>query len=248
MMKKQHFDIAFIIPLEPRFFSLIQMFLRTTRSHYPTEQLPEIQIFGWITRGSLRIVLRFEAKSFNPEMFSWFQSWIQALNAEVVELESLDPKSKEKFLAKIKSTSEVIFTGNYDMERAVEELKTRFQRFHGTRKSPRFDDSLKVSFKVFKDFVGEYTDNISFGGMFIRGRTDLPPKSRVEIVLELPGMEEKIHAIAEVIHIIPREGGLGGGKKAVSGSGFQFVEFLDDGESRLREYIKKHFVGNGFRR
>lgn len=242
-MPQKYYDIAFIIPLEPRFFSLTQMFLRTTRSHFTVQQLPEVQIFGWVKGGSLRVILRFDAVSFEPVMLSWFQSWVQALNAEMIELENLDSRGRNQIIARIKMAAEVIYTGSYDIERAVEDLKTRFIRTHGTRKQPRFSDRLKVLVKTVKDSIGEHTENISFGGMFVRGETNLPPRSRVEVSLELPGMRETVNVIAEVVHVQPPTGGSPEMTRP-AGSGFQFVEFINDGEAKLRKYIRKNLIGN----
>ena len=243
-MAKKFFDVVVVIPLEPRFFTLIRMFLKTTRSHYSPTELLEIQIFGWIKGGSLRVILRFDARTFEPAMLAWFQSWVQALNAEVIELESYDGPAQEKILRRIKTTSEAIFIGDYSFDRALDEIKARFNRHHGTRRQPRFADNLRISFREFKDFIGEYTGNISYGGMFIRGRTDLPPRSRVEVVLDLPGTAGGVKAIAEVVHVVPLKTVRDFDDKSVSGCGFQFVEFLNDGEILLKDYIRKNFIRN----
>ena len=237
-MGKDFFDIAFIIPFKSRFFTLIRMFLKTTRQHFPPSQLPEIQIYGSSGENTLRILLRFNMNLFQPAMLAWFQSWIQALNIEVAELESVSAEDREAILDTFQSTSDVVFTGQYDLDQAVEEIRTTFLRNQRVRKLERFPDNLRVTFRTHRDFIGEYADNISSGGMFIRGRTDLPPRSRVEIVLELPGTAGEVKAIAEVVHVVA--GGRGeGDQDAVSGCGIQFVEFLNDSESRLKQYIQR---------
>lgn len=234
---KEHFDIALIVPVESRLFPVIQMFLKVTRAHYSTQHLPEIHIYGSVSNGEIRILLRFRFRSFLPSMLQWLSGWIQVLNMGIIELESYDVYTRETILTKFQNTSDIAFTGEYDLDQAIEELKTKFARTHGVRKHHRFREKLKVYFRMERDFIGEYTDNISYGGMFIRGRTDISPRSRMEVQLELPGMTDRVNAIVEVIHVIPRDHLDAPQAERVTGFGVRFVSFLSGGEETFGRYL-----------
>jgi len=72
------------------------------------------------------------------------------------------------------------------------------------RNSKRFRVHLSVRYEVAREFVVEYAQNLSSGGLFIRGTTDLKPLERVPVQIELPGFS-KFLITAEVAHILTPE-------------------------------------------
>ena len=237
-MGKEFYEIAYIIPYIAKSFNSVRDFLKSARSNFPLEDLPEIQLYNWIGSGSLGVVFRFRFGSFIPSMLQWFNPWIKDLEIDVIELESFNIKEREGILKKFDLTSDAKFTGNYDLNRALEAIKGRASPIKSVRKEQRLAARLKVRFKSAQEFVDEYTENISFGGMFIQGKTDISLKSRIEVILVLPDSDKEVKAIAEVVHIVTDEmvGLLSGDR--VPGFGVQFIEILDDGEKLIREYVK----------
>lgn len=234
---KKFFDIILVIPIESRQFPVIQMFLRTTRAHYSLEQLPEIHLYGSIAESELRVLLRFDFRMFLPSMLHWLSGWIQVLNIGIIELESYHPSSREEILDRITNSSEFVYSGEYDFDYVIDVLKTKFSRSHGVRRHPRFREKLKVHFRIENDYVGEYTANISAGGMFIRGRTNVATRSRMEVSLALPGQNSPVSALVEVIHIIPEDVVFIPDEERAFGFGVRFVSFLNDGEFVLGNYL-----------
>jgi hypothetical protein len=55
------------------------------------------------------------------------------------------------------------------------------------RRDPRFNVRLNVKFETAMDFITEYAENLSRGGMFVRGAHQLDPRQQVTVEIELPG-------------------------------------------------------------
>jgi len=238
-MAKEFFEIAFIIPFASRVFPKIRSFLKTARTRFKQDELLEIHIYSWIGGNSVGVVLRFNFESFIPSMFKWFASWIQELRMEIIELENFGKQEKEAMLKKFEMTSDAKFTGQYNLDHALDEIEGRFSRQVGIRREQRLPVRLTIKFRTGKALAREYSENISYGGIFIRGRTDLPLRSRLEVVFQLPGTDEEIKAVGEVVHIVSQEKvDLIDGDR-VPGCGVHFVEFIGDGETRLKDYLEK---------
>ncbi|MCX5858346.1 MAG: PilZ domain-containing protein [Proteobacteria bacterium] len=238
-MAREFFEIAFIIPFASRVFPQIKSFLKTARTRFKQEELPQLHIFSWIGGNSVGVVFRFSYEHFVPSMIKWFAGWIQELRMEIIELENFGRQEKEAVLKKFEMTSDVKFTGNYNLDHALNEVEGRFSRLVGMRREQRLPVRLTVKFRTGKALEREYSENISYGGMFIRGRTDLPLRTKLEVVFKLPGTEQEIKAVAEVVHIVSQEKVDMIDGDRVPGSGVHFIEFIGDGEEKLRRYIEQ---------
>ncbi len=238
-MAKPFFEIALIIPFASRVFPKIREFLKIARTRFKQDELPELHIFSWVGGNSVGVVFRFGYENFVPSMLKWFATWIQELKIEIIELENFGKPEKEAILKRFEMTSDVKFTGNYNLDHALDEIEGRFSRLTGMRRENRLPVRLTVKFRTGQALEREYTENISYGGMFIRGRADLPLRTKLEVVFKLPGTEEEVKAVAEVVHIVSQEKvDLIDGDR-VPGSGVHFTKFIGDGEERLRRYIEQ---------
>ena len=86
----------------------------------------------------------------------------------------------------------------------------------GKRASTRHDVRLEVRYGTAQEFVQEYAENLSHGGMLIRGAIELQPLSEVEVEIELPGLGEFV-ITAEVAHILTPEVAASCGREAGAG-------------------------------
>lgn len=234
---RQFFEIAFIIPFAAPSFQKIRDFVHAIRRKFSETELPEILIYSWIGSNTLGIILRFHALTFYHEHLDWFTPWTRDLKLNVIELESLGPEKKTTLLKKFDLTSDVKFKGGYNIETALRQVADRFTTSRGIRKHSRVASRVKVQGKTEKDVMEEYAENISMGGMFVRGRTDLPLGTRLEMEISLPG-GGRILAIAEVAHIVTEEKASLIDGDTVPGCGLRFVEFFKDGAKRLKEYLE----------
>jgi hypothetical protein len=75
------------------------------------------------------------------------------------------------------------------------------------RRNPRQRVALSVSFRNARDFVTQYAENLSAGGLYISGAQSLEVRAEVELELELPG-HGKFIVLAEVVHRDTRGAGL----------------------------------------
>jgi len=237
MVEDKHFEFALIIPHITINFPAIRDFLKQASSKFSRESLREIQLYTWVGSDSLGILFRFDPAKFHPGYLKWFIPWKNKFQADLIEMEKLGEVGRDLLMDKCNRTSDVKFVGAYDLPHALGIIADRLQGIKGVRKAPRIPARVKVSFKTDRDFKKEYSENISFGGMFIQGKIDSPPRSRLEVVLELPNREE-VKIIAEIVHIVTAdELKLINGARS-EGFGVQFVNFVGDGAEKLREYYE----------
>lgn len=104
------------------------------------------------------------------------------------------------------------------------------------RVNERFDVQFKVRFGTALDFVSEYADNLSVGGLFVRGGHRLEPLSDVEIELELPGYRG-FKLRGRVAHIVDPALAARTGRRP--GAGVQIVSGPPGFEGELREYLRR---------
>ena len=238
-MDKKFFEIIFIISGISRQFPHVRDFLTGARKRYAADELVEIQLYNWMGGDSLGVLLRFDFLTFVPSRLKWCDPWIKKLGLEVIEAEKFGPPEREALMKKFVLTSDMKFSGSYNLDHALGIIESRYSRTRGVRKEKRFSRRIQVSFRTEKDLVREYTENISYGGMFIRGKTDIPLRSRIEIEFKLPGQGGVVKAIGEVVHVVSVEKASLINGDVVPGCGVHFVKFEGDGEEKLRNFIEK---------
>lgn len=104
------------------------------------------------------------------------------------------------------------------------------------RKNERFDVRFKVRYGAAVDFVSEYADNLSVGGLFVRGGHRLQPLAEVEVELELPGYRS-IKVAGKVAHIVSPELAAKTGRRP--GAGVEITTGTPGFEKDLREYLRR---------
>ncbi|MCX5859279.1 MAG: PilZ domain-containing protein [Proteobacteria bacterium] len=237
MEELKFFEFAFIVPHLTINFPAIRDFLKQAGSKFSRESLREIQLHTWVGSDSLGILFRFDPAKFHPGYFKWFLPWKNKFSADLIEMEKLGEAGRDLLIDKRNLTSDIKFVGAYDLPHALDIIANRLQGIKGVRKAPRIPARVKVSFRTERVFKKEYSENISYGGMFIQGKSDLPLHSRLEVILELPNREE-VKVISEIVHIVTADQlKLSNGARA-GGFGVQFVNFVGDGEKKLREYYE----------
>jgi type IV pilus assembly protein PilZ len=105
----------------------------------------------------------------------------------------------------------------------------------GVRLFPRFPVRFKVRFSDPLEFITQYADNISRGGLFIE-TLDPPDLGRaVAVILELPDGGPPISASALVVHRVPFAAVLPPGESP--GCGVQFLDTSDGFHERIESYL-----------
>ena len=236
MKKKSFFDLAFLIPYASLNFPSIRDFLKTVRSKFPRETLIEIQLFSWIGSKSLGLLFRFNFEEFVPNYFQLFLNWARKIQVEILELEKFSETERKLMLESLVLTSDVKFNGSYDLSHALDMIEERFKRVELVRNEPRQIAKMRVKFTTEDAFYKEYSINLSSGGMFIKTKVKFPLNSKLEVSFELPNKEE-IKVVAKIIHLVDEE-------KAklipgmAEGFGIRFLEFLEDGDKKLKDYFE----------
>src|SRR5215475_13788647 len=70
------------------------------------------------------------------------------------------------------------------------------------RSTPRLTANFKVRYESFDQFLTEYTEDLSRGGMFLATKTFLPINSVITCELYLPSSEDKVRIIGRVAHVL----------------------------------------------
>jgi len=86
------------------------------------------------------------------------------------------------------------------------------------------------------DFVTEYAQNLSVGGLFIQGDQNLHLRQQVNVELELPGYKS-FQLTAEVVHILDPESADAIGRKP--GTGFTIVKSPSGFDKALSSYLER---------
>ena len=104
------------------------------------------------------------------------------------------------------------------------------------RKTPRYRVHLSVRFARAREFVVEYAENLSQGGLFVKGAGSLEPLQEVDVELDLPGAGSYT-VRAEVAHLIDAETAAKLGRSA--GAGLAITHSPDGFEEALRGYLQR---------
>lgn len=104
------------------------------------------------------------------------------------------------------------------------------------RKSARHRVALKVKYWAARDFVVEYAENLSKGGMFIKGAEHLSPLQHVSVEVTLPGFGT--FAIkGEVAHVMTSEQAAMYGRAA--GAGIAITRAPAGFKDALSRYLQR---------
>jgi len=110
-----------------------------------------------------------------------------------------------------------------------------------SREQTRFRVHLSVRFDTALDFVTEYAENLSRGGLFVRGAHHLELNREVPIQMEVPGYPP-FKVEARVAHIITPQ--MAEALKRKPGAGFHIVR----GPRGFQETIRRYLARLGRRR
>jgi uncharacterized protein (TIGR02266 family) len=104
------------------------------------------------------------------------------------------------------------------------------------RRSERYRVALKVRYSTARDFVIEYAENLSEGGLFVRGAQRLDKGDAVTVELELPGFET-FQVGAVVAHTLSAEDAAERSRRP--GAGLRITEGPDGFEEALHAYLMR---------
>jgi uncharacterized protein (TIGR02266 family) len=103
------------------------------------------------------------------------------------------------------------------------------------RTQPRYRVHLKVRYESAREFVQEYAENLSKGGLFIRGARALAPREQVMVEVTLPGYAP-FRLVGEVAHVLDPEAADHMGR--APGVGIAVTEAPTNYERALRSYLR----------
>ncbi len=231
------FKIALIVPYVSQKSEMREGFLLNTKKEYAPSVLKEMKLYSWSSSDTMGISLSFDFSSFLPHYLDKISLWSEKLEAKMFNLMMMGEKEREAFKSKLPLTSDVKFTGDFDIPAAIKSILTRTSATAG-RKYPRYSISIKVTFKSKEQFMEEYAKDISKGGLFVATDKPLPLESKIELILSLPDVQKEVKIIAEVVHVFGSEQAKLLDNKRVAGMGVQFLEFEGDGQKVLETYFK----------
>jgi hypothetical protein len=104
------------------------------------------------------------------------------------------------------------------------------------RKSARYRVHMSVRYGSARDFVVEYAQNLSAGGLFIRGAHHLEPLSEITVELNLPGYKT-FQVTAQVAHIVTPE--MAAGTDNQPGAGVAITKKPEGFEEAMATYLQR---------
>lgn len=104
------------------------------------------------------------------------------------------------------------------------------------RRHERYAVRFQVKFRTALEFVVEYAENLSAGGLFVRGAHRLEPLSEAEVEIGLPGFGQ-FTVRGKVAHIVSPE--LAALTRRRPGAGLEIIEAPDGFREALGEYLRR---------
>ncbi len=96
-------------------------------------------------------------------------------------------------------------------------------------------EEVKLFVKDMENFLTEYADNISQGGMFIKSSNPLPIGTQFDLELSIGSEDQKIKAIGEVVWT--KE--FSSESDRPSGMGVRFIKIQAESKKMIRDLIEK---------
>ncbi len=230
------FEIALIVPYMSQKVNLLEKFLTDIRNEYTNSLLKSIDLYSWSSSDSLGIILTFDFYVFLPSYFKKIKAWAEESGIKIYELMPFGQMERNEFKNKFILTSDLKFTGDYDIAFALNKILTRINTTLG-RKNIRYNVSLKVTFEAKKKLIPGYTQNISQGGTFVATNTSILPESKLKLLLSLPNSSKDVNVAGKVVHTVSPEQAKLAGTDRIPGLGIQFLEFEEDGKMVLESYF-----------
>jgi type IV pilus assembly protein PilZ len=104
------------------------------------------------------------------------------------------------------------------------------------RSSPRADFVVRVNYQTVDSLFSEFARNINDGGIFIETDTPQPIGTNVELEFKLPGADQPIEVIGNVVRSISADQI---GSDGVAGMGIEFENLDSDVRQQINEVIQK---------
>ncbi len=101
----------------------------------------------------------------------------------------------------------------------------------------RFEVYHRVRFASGEDFLTQYTENLSRGGMFLATKEPLKQGESIKAHLEIPGIPEPLEVEGRVAYKLGEKEAQSAGRR--SGVGIQFVNLTAETKARLHHYIQR---------
>ena len=95
---------------------------------------------------------------------------------------------------------------------------------------------LSVRYEKARDFVVEYANNLSVGGLFVRGAHDLEPLSEINVNVNLPGFRD-FQITCQVAHVVTAE--MAVDTDNTPGAGLAITKSPPDFKEALASYLRR---------
>ncbi len=101
----------------------------------------------------------------------------------------------------------------------------------------RYEVRHVVKFQSTAEFLTDYTENLSHGGMYLATDQDLEPGATIRATIEIPGITESIEVIGRVAYRLNAKQVEEQGRQP--GVGVQFLELSPEAKNQLDHYLKR---------
>lgn len=119
----------------------------------------------------------------------------------------------------------------------VQRFQSAFETPEGPREAPRLLAKHRVMYKSGLEFLTEYCEDLSRGGMYLATNSMLKKDEEIPLRLELPGITEPLEIMARVAHTLSEEESQAIGKSP--GVGLQFLDLPPEAIYKIQTYLTK---------
>ena len=102
------------------------------------------------------------------------------------------------------------------------------------REQPRAEVEIEIQYLTVQEFLGAYAQNISGGGLFIRGQRVLSLNQPVRLRFTLPGVSQRFEASGIVVWSNPSPSR----SSLPSGMGIKFMNLDATSKSMIEQFVK----------
>jgi type IV pilus assembly protein PilZ len=102
------------------------------------------------------------------------------------------------------------------------------------REQPRAEVEIEIQYRTVQEFLGAYAQNISGGGLFIRGQRVLSLNQPVRLRFTLPGVSQRFEASGIVVWSNPSPSR----SSLPSGMGIKFMNLDATSKSMIEQFVK----------
>lgn len=142
-MENVFVEKAMFVPLASRRMLEVRKIAQLIRMQFPSKVMAGMRIAGSPEKNAVGMFLEFHPETYHPDKLRWLDVWVEKLEMEVIEVDSMDTQERQTFLAEFNTYAPVSIETMDDIEQAITSIEEKFIHFHGNLGGEK-ESTLKV--------------------------------------------------------------------------------------------------------